>query len=47
LAFGKHRGERYDAVPKSYLRWIADAPNSLRDEIKSSARYWLSAREIQ
>ena len=45
LGFGKHRGERYDAVPKDYLRWIAEAPNSLRDDVRSSARYWLNARE--
>jgi exodeoxyribonuclease X len=47
LAFGKYRGQRFNAVPKDYLRWIAEAPNSLRDDVRSSARYWLSAREIQ
>ena len=25
FGFGKHRGERYDEVPKDYLRWIAGA----------------------
>ena len=45
LRFGKHRGQRFDAVPKDYLRWIAEAPNSLRDDVRTSARYWLSARE--
>ena len=44
---GKHRGQRFDAVPKDYLRWIAEAPNSLRDDVRSSARYWLNARENQ
>jgi hypothetical protein len=47
LGFGKHRGQRFDAVPKDYLRWIAEAPNSLRDDVRSSARHWLNAREIQ
>ena len=47
LGFGKHRGQRFDAVPKDYLRWIAEAPNSLRDDVRSSARYWLNARENQ
>ncbi len=45
LRFGKHRGQRFDAVPKDYLRWIAEAPNSLRDDVRSSARHWLSARK--
>jgi exodeoxyribonuclease X len=22
--FGKHRGERFDAVPEDYLRWIVE-----------------------
>ena len=45
LGFGKHRGQRFDAVPRDYLRWIVEAPNSLRDDVRSSARYWLNARE--
>jgi exodeoxyribonuclease X len=45
LGFGKHRGERFDAVPKDYLRWIAEAPNSLREEVRSSARYWLQIQD--
>ena len=45
LGFGKHRGQRFDAVPRDYLRWIAEAPNSLRDDVRSSARYWLNAGE--
>jgi exodeoxyribonuclease X len=45
LGFGKHRGKRFDAVPKDYLRWIVEAPNSLREEVRSSARYWLKMRE--
>jgi exodeoxyribonuclease X len=47
LGFGKHRGRRFDAVPRDYLRWIVEAPNSLREDVKSSARYWLSARGSQ
>jgi exodeoxyribonuclease X len=46
LTFGKHRGQRFDAVPEDYLRWIVEGPNELREEIKFSARYWLEARGI-
>ena len=42
-----HRDQRFDAVPKDYLRWIAGAPISLRDEVRSSARYWINVRENQ
>src|SRR5262245_6475290 len=42
--FGKHRGERFDAVPEDYLRWIAEGQNELREEVKTSARYWLDRR---
>jgi hypothetical protein len=42
--FGKHRGERFDAVPEDYLRWIVEGQNELREEIKHSARYWLERR---
>jgi exodeoxyribonuclease X len=41
LGFGKHRGQRFDAVPRDYLRWMAEAPNSLCETAKFSARYWL------
>jgi hypothetical protein len=44
--FGKHRGQRFDTVPKDYLRWIAEAPNSLRPEVKFSARRWLQQLEV-
>jgi len=44
LTFGKHRGERFDAVPEDYLRWMAEGPNELREEVKFSARYWLEKR---
>ena len=47
LGFGKHRGKRFDAVPRDYLRWIVEAPNSLREDVKSSARHWLNARGSQ
>ena len=44
LPFGKHRGERFDAVPEDYLRWIVEGQNELREEVKASARYWLDRR---
>jgi exodeoxyribonuclease X len=47
LGFGKHRGQRFDAVPKDYLRWIAEAPNSLRPDVKLSARHWLQQASVQ
>jgi exodeoxyribonuclease X len=42
--FGKHRGERFEAVPEDYLRWIVEGQNELRGEVKASARYWLEKR---
>jgi hypothetical protein len=42
--FGKHRGERFDAVPEDYLRWIVEGQHELREEVKASARYWLDRR---
>jgi exodeoxyribonuclease X len=42
--FGKHRRERFDAVPEDYLRWIVEGQNELREEVKASARYWLARR---
>jgi exodeoxyribonuclease X len=42
--FGKHRGERFDAVPEDYLRWIVEGQNELREGVKASARYWLDRR---
>jgi exodeoxyribonuclease X len=42
--FGKYRGERFDAVPEDYLRWIAEGQNELSGEVKASARYWLARR---
>ena len=44
FGFGKHRGERFDAVPEDYLRWIVEGQNELREEVKASARYWLDRR---
>jgi hypothetical protein len=41
---GRHRGERFDAVPEDYLRWIVEGRNELREEIKASAAYWLGKR---
>jgi hypothetical protein len=45
LGFGKHRGQRFDVVPREYLRWIAEAPNSISETAKFSARYWLNKRD--
>jgi exodeoxyribonuclease X len=44
LRFGKHRGERFDAVPEDYLRWIVEGQNELSEDVKASARYWLEKR---
>jgi hypothetical protein len=44
LPMGKYCGERFDAVPEDYLRWIAEGENELREEVKASARYWLGKR---
>jgi exodeoxyribonuclease X len=45
LHFGRHRGERYDAVPVDYLAWIAKS--DLKDDVKHSAQYWLKQRAGQ
>jgi exodeoxyribonuclease X len=42
--FGKHRGERFDAVPIDYLQWIVEGQNELSEDVKASARYWLEKR---
>ena len=39
LHFGKHRGERYDAVPVDYLAWILRS--DLDAGVKHSAQHWL------
>jgi exodeoxyribonuclease X len=44
VRFGKHRGERFDAVPEDYLRWIVEGQNELGGDVKASARYWLERR---
>jgi exodeoxyribonuclease X len=44
VRFGKHRGERFDAVPEDYLRWLVEGQNELSDDVKASARYWLERR---
>lgn len=43
LTFGKHRGERYDAVPADYLDWIISQPEMDEDK-KFSASHWLKLR---
>jgi hypothetical protein len=42
FGFGMHRGQRFDQAPRDYLEWIADGQNDLREDVKFSARYWLS-----
>ena len=42
LHFGKHRGERYDAVDPSYLSWIVEK-SDLDEGVKYSAAHWLGA----
>lgn len=44
LRFGMHRGERFDAVPEDYLRWIVEGNHDLSEDVRFSARYWLAAR---
>jgi exodeoxyribonuclease X len=39
LHFGKHRGQRYDAVPRDYLDWILRS--DLDEGVKFSAKHWL------
>lgn len=44
FAFGKHRGQRYEAVPQDYLEWIGRS--DLDADVKFSARHWLAKREV-
>lgn len=44
LRLGMHRGERFDSVPEDYLRWMAEGNHDLSDDVRFSARYWLSQR---
>lgn len=46
LKFGKHFGERYDAVRPDYLEWILEK-SELDEATKFSARYWLNERASQ
>lgn len=39
FGFGKHRGQRFDAVDSSYLDWIIEK-SDLSEDIKFSADYW-------
>lgn len=43
FSFGKHRGERYDAVDPSYLEWMLGQA-TMDEGAKFSARYWLAQR---
>jgi exodeoxyribonuclease X len=44
LRFGMHRGERFDAAPEDYLRWIVEGSHDLSEDVRFSARYWLARR---
>jgi exodeoxyribonuclease X len=44
LRFGMHRGERFDAAPEDYLRWLAEGAHDLSEDVRFSARYWLDLR---
>lgn len=39
FSFGKHRGQRFDAVPQDYLKWIIDK-SDMDAGVKFSARHW-------
>ncbi len=43
FSFGKHMGQRYDAVPVDYLLWMINEPGMDEDK-KFSARHWLEQR---
>jgi transposase len=38
------RGERFDGAPEDYLRWLAEGAHDLSEDVRFSARYWLSQR---
>ena len=44
FSFGKHKGERFDAVDPSYLDWIINK-SDLDEGVKFSARHWLALKE--
>lgn len=39
--FGKHKGERLDAVPREYLEWIVER-SDMTSDVKFSAAYWMA-----
>lgn len=43
LNFGKHKGQRYDAVPADYLGWLIDK-SDMDEAVKHSANHWLQQR---
>lgn len=43
LNFGKHRGQRYDAVPADYLEWLI-TKSEMDEAVKLSANYWLQQK---
>jgi len=44
LHFGKHRGQRYDAVDPSYLEWCLRQPD-MDAGVRFSAEHWLKQRQ--
>jgi exodeoxyribonuclease X len=47
LRFRMHRGERFDAVPEDYLQWMAEGNHDLSNDVRFSARHWLSRKECR
>ena len=41
VKFGKHRGEQWSEVPRSYLRWVLR--QDFDDDVLHTARHWLEA----
>jgi hypothetical protein len=45
MPYGKHKGVSIGEVPKQYLRWLADAPSTIKGSarFKADLRKWLSS----
>lgn len=46
INFGKHKGSKWDDVPRDYLDWIVNKSDLDRDT-KANAKHWLRQREGQ
>lgn len=42
MAFGKHKGEHFSKVPKSYLRWMANTMTDMDMDLAHTVAYYLS-----